>query len=43
VGELPIGRLVGPAEVASLAVRLMIDTAITGATVDIDGGHRLVA
>jgi NAD(P)-dependent dehydrogenase (short-subunit alcohol dehydrogenase family) len=39
---LPIGRVVGPADVASLAVHLMINTAITGATVDIDGGQQLV-
>ena len=40
---LPIGRVVGPADVASLAVHLMINTAITGTTVDIDGGQQLVA
>ena len=40
---LPIGRVVGPADVAALAVHLMINTAITGATVDIDGGQQLVA
>jgi NAD(P)-dependent dehydrogenase (short-subunit alcohol dehydrogenase family) len=39
---LPIGRVVGPADVASLAVHLMINTAITGTTVDIDGGQQLV-
>jgi len=39
---LPIGRVVGPADVASLAVHLMVNTAITGTTVDIDGGQRLV-
>jgi NAD(P)-dependent dehydrogenase (short-subunit alcohol dehydrogenase family) len=39
----PIGRVVGPADVASLAVHLMINTAITGTTVDIDGGQQLVA
>ena len=39
---LPIGRVVGPADVASLAVHLMINTAITGTTVDIDGGQQLI-
>lgn len=39
---LPIGRVVGPADIASLAIHLMINTAITGATVDIDGGQQLV-
>jgi NAD(P)-dependent dehydrogenase (short-subunit alcohol dehydrogenase family) len=40
---LPIGRVVGPGDVAALAVHLMINTAITGATYDIDGGQQLVA
>ena len=40
---LPIGRVVGPADVASLAVHLMINTAVTGATYDIDGGQQFVA
>jgi NAD(P)-dependent dehydrogenase (short-subunit alcohol dehydrogenase family) len=39
---LPIGRVVGPADIAALAVHLMTNTAITGATYDIDGGQRLV-
>lgn len=39
---LPIGRVVGPADVAALAVHLMTNTAITGATVDIDGGQQFV-
>jgi NAD(P)-dependent dehydrogenase (short-subunit alcohol dehydrogenase family) len=39
---LPIGRVVGPADVAALAVHLMINTAVTGATFDIDGGQQLV-
>jgi NAD(P)-dependent dehydrogenase (short-subunit alcohol dehydrogenase family) len=39
---LPIGRVVGPADVAALAVHLMTNTAITGATFDIDGGQQLV-
>jgi len=40
---LPIGRVVGPADVAALAVHLMTNTAVTGATYDIDGGQRLIA
>jgi NAD(P)-dependent dehydrogenase (short-subunit alcohol dehydrogenase family) len=35
---LPIGRVVGPADIAALAVHLMTNTAVTGATYDIDGG-----
>jgi NAD(P)-dependent dehydrogenase (short-subunit alcohol dehydrogenase family) len=39
---LPIRRVVGPADVAALAVQLMTNTALTGATYDIDGGQQLV-
>ena len=39
---LPIRRVVGPADIAALAVHLMINTAVTGATFDIDGGQQLV-
>ena len=39
---LPIGRVVGPEDVAALAVHLMTNTAVTGATYDIDGGQQLV-
>ena len=39
---LPIGRVVGPADVAALAVHIMTNTALTGATYTIDGGQRLV-
>jgi NAD(P)-dependent dehydrogenase (short-subunit alcohol dehydrogenase family) len=39
---LPIGRVVGPADVAALAVHLMTNTALTGATFDIDGGQQLL-
>ena len=39
---LPIRRVVSPDDIAALAVHLMINTAITGATVDIDGGQQLV-
>ena len=41
--RLPIGRVVGLADVAALAVHLMINTAVTGATYDVDGGQRFVA
>jgi len=40
---LPIGRVVGPQDVAALAVHLMANTAVTGATYDIDGGQQLIA
>lgn len=40
---LPIHRVVGPADVAALAVHIMSNTALTGATYDIDGGQQLVA
>jgi NAD(P)-dependent dehydrogenase (short-subunit alcohol dehydrogenase family) len=40
--ELPIARVVGPSDVALLAVQLMTNTAVTGATFDIDGGQQLV-
>ena len=39
---LPIGRVVGPQDVAALAVHLMSNTALTGATYDIDGGQQFV-
>src|SRR5499427_9156013 len=40
---LPIGREVGPADVATLAVHIMTNTALTGITYDIDGGQQFVA
>jgi NAD(P)-dependent dehydrogenase (short-subunit alcohol dehydrogenase family) len=40
---LPIGRVVGPGDVAALAVHLMSNTALTGATYDIDGGQQFVS
>ena len=40
---LPIGRVVGSADVAALAVHIMTNSALTGATYDIDGGQQLVA
>jgi NAD(P)-dependent dehydrogenase (short-subunit alcohol dehydrogenase family) len=39
---LPIRRVVGPADIAVLAVHIMTNTALTGATYDIDGGQQLV-
>jgi NAD(P)-dependent dehydrogenase (short-subunit alcohol dehydrogenase family) len=39
---LPIGRVVGPADVAALAVHLMTNTSVTGATYDIDGGQQFI-
>jgi NAD(P)-dependent dehydrogenase (short-subunit alcohol dehydrogenase family) len=39
---LPIGRVVGPADVAALAVHIMANTALTGGTYDIDGGQQFV-
>ena len=41
--KLPIGRVVGPADVAALAVHIMANTALAGATYDIDGGQQFVA
>jgi NAD(P)-dependent dehydrogenase (short-subunit alcohol dehydrogenase family) len=40
---LPIRRVVGPADVAALAVHIMTNTALTGATYDIDGGQQLIS
>ncbi len=39
---LPIGRVVVPEDVASLAIHIMVNTALTGATYDIDGGQQLL-
>jgi NAD(P)-dependent dehydrogenase (short-subunit alcohol dehydrogenase family) len=39
---LPIGRVVTAGDVAALAVHLMVNTALTGATYDIDGGQQFV-
>ena len=41
--KLPIGRVVTAADVAALAVHLMTNTALTGATFDIDGGQQFVS
>jgi NAD(P)-dependent dehydrogenase (short-subunit alcohol dehydrogenase family) len=40
---LPIRRVVGPSDVAALAVHIMTNTALTGATYDVDGGEQLLA
>ena len=40
---LPIRRVVGPEDVAALAVHIMSNTALTGASFDIDGGQQLIA
>jgi NAD(P)-dependent dehydrogenase (short-subunit alcohol dehydrogenase family) len=40
---LPIRRVVEPGDVAALAVHIMRNTALTGATYDIDGGQQLVS
>ncbi len=40
---LPIRRVVVAADVAALAVHIMTNTALTGATYDVDGGQQLVA
>jgi NAD(P)-dependent dehydrogenase (short-subunit alcohol dehydrogenase family) len=39
---LPIRRVVGPADVAALAIQLMSNSAITGAVYDIDGGQQFL-
>jgi NAD(P)-dependent dehydrogenase (short-subunit alcohol dehydrogenase family) len=40
---LPIRRVVGPADVASVVIQLMINSAVTGATFDVDGGQQLIS
>jgi NAD(P)-dependent dehydrogenase (short-subunit alcohol dehydrogenase family) len=40
--NLPIGHVIAAADIAALAVHLMTNTAVTGATFDIDGGQQLV-
>jgi NAD(P)-dependent dehydrogenase (short-subunit alcohol dehydrogenase family) len=39
---LPAGRIVDPADVAALALHVMTNPVLTGATYDIDGGQQLV-
>lgn len=41
-GTLPIRRVVGPDDVAMLILHLMTNTALTGATYDVDGGQQLL-
>ncbi|WP_106971897.1 SDR family oxidoreductase [Streptomyces xylophagus] len=41
--SLPIRRVVGPEDVAALAVHIMRNEALTGATYDIDGGQQLLS
>ena len=38
----PIARVIEPTDIAALAVHLMANTAVTGATYDIDGGEQLI-
>jgi NAD(P)-dependent dehydrogenase (short-subunit alcohol dehydrogenase family) len=40
---LPIRRVVGPEDLAALVLHLMTNSAVTGATFDIDGGQQLLA
>jgi NAD(P)-dependent dehydrogenase (short-subunit alcohol dehydrogenase family) len=40
---LPIRRVVEPTDVAALAVHIMVNTALTGATYDVDGGQQFIA
>ena len=39
---LPIRRVVRPADVTALALHLMTNSALTGATYDVDGGQQLI-
>jgi hypothetical protein len=39
---LPIHRVIQPTDVAALALHIMINSALTGATYDIDGGQQFV-
>ncbi|WUH92868.1 SDR family oxidoreductase [Streptomyces sp. NBC_00433] len=41
-GTLPIRRVVVPADVAALALHIMGNEALTGATYDVDGGQQLL-
>ena len=40
---LPIRRVVGPGDIAALAVHIMINEVLTGATYDADGGQQLIS
>jgi NAD(P)-dependent dehydrogenase (short-subunit alcohol dehydrogenase family) len=39
---LPVRRVVGSGDIAALAVHIMVNDALTGATYDIDGGQQLL-
>ena len=39
---LPIRRVIVPADIAALAIHLMTNTAVTGATFEVDGGQQVV-
>jgi NAD(P)-dependent dehydrogenase (short-subunit alcohol dehydrogenase family) len=39
---LPIRRVVEPEDVAALAVHIMTNSALTGATFDVDGGEQVL-
>jgi NAD(P)-dependent dehydrogenase (short-subunit alcohol dehydrogenase family) len=41
--QLPIKRVMQPGDVAALAIHVMVNTAITGVTLNIDGGQQLIA
>jgi NAD(P)-dependent dehydrogenase (short-subunit alcohol dehydrogenase family) len=41
--KLPIRRVVEPTDVAALAAHIMTNTALTGATYDIDSGQQLIS
>ena len=41
--SLPVARVIGPDDVAALAVHLMTNAVLTGATYDIDGGQQLLS
>jgi NAD(P)-dependent dehydrogenase (short-subunit alcohol dehydrogenase family) len=40
--KLPIGRVVGPEDVAAHAVHIVNNTALSGARYDVDGGRQFV-
>jgi NAD(P)-dependent dehydrogenase (short-subunit alcohol dehydrogenase family) len=40
--RLPVRRVIAAADVAAMAVHVMTNTAVTGATFDVDGGQRLI-
>lgn len=40
--KLPIRRVVGPKDVAALAVHIMVNDALTGSVYDVDGGQHLL-